>query len=220
MHLLSIALVTSLLPICLSANFGHDAIYNDFSKHIKPAVIKHVETPKTDKVKIENLDLVFIGDSRTVGMDTACSLSDNHKVIAEVGKGYSWFIEDGIEDLSSYLKNRDKEHVRLIFNLGVNDLYNCSRYVDLIDTLSDSYEIYYVSVNPVTDKCETVINEDIESFNEAIESIEDVYYIDSYSYLMENGFGTRDGLHYNSETYESLYEFICDEIESKENEEE
>ena len=61
--------------------------------------------------------------------------------------------------------------------------------------------------------------EDVRTFNDRIKtSLDDYTYIDSYSWLMQNGFGTSngvngkdssedDGLHYTVKTYKRIYDY-------------
>ena len=151
-------------------------------------------------------DIIFVGDSRTVGMEYAVK-NDDYTWLCEVGKGYYWFKEN-IDLVDDYAKPGTK----VIINLGVNDLGNASKYVELINSYvdlwtSEGIEIYYSAVTPVGDT--TVTNEQIEKFNQSLKSGLDsrITWIDSYSYLTENGFSSSDGLHYNNATYTSLYNY-------------
>ena len=45
-----------------------------------------------------------------------------------------------------------------------------------------------------------------------IKTIDDIIYIDTYTYLTKNGYSTRDGLHYDNKTYKSIYSYIRKEI--------
>ena len=68
--------------------------------------------------------------------------------------------------------------------------------------------VYTVSVNPVIDsKSRNVKNNNIERFNEQLQAVADNY-IDTYSYLVTNGFNSSDGLHYGKSTYETIYSLI------------
>ena len=39
-----------------------------------------------------------------------------------------------------------------------------------------------------------------------------IKYIDSYSYLKENGYKLRDGLHYDEETSKKIYEYVKSQL--------
>lgn len=157
-------------------------------------------------------DIIFVGDSRTVGMEYAVN-NDDYTWICEVGKGYYW-LKENIDQVDDYAQPGTK----VIINLGVNDLGNASKYVELINSYvdlwtSEGIEIYYSAVTPVGDT--TVTNEQIESFNETLQAGLDsrVTWIDSYTYLLENGFSSSDGLHYNNATYKNLYNYYISVIE-------
>lgn len=163
-------------------------------------LVKAVETATSTS------DIIFVGDSRTVGMEYAVNNSD-YTWLCEVGKGYYWFKEN-IDSVDDYAKPGTK----VIINLGVNDLGNASKYATLINSYvdlwtSEGIEVYYSAVTPVGDT--TVTNDQIEKFNQTLKSGLDsrITWIDSYSYLTENGFSSSDGLHYNNATYKSLYNY-------------
>ena len=155
---------------------------------------------------------VFVGDSRTVGMGNAIGGSDN-AYIAKVGSGYSWFSSTAINQIMDYAG----PGTSLVINFGVNDLANASKYIELINSYIDEWEaagitVYYASVNPVGST--TVTNEQIAEFNATMKAGLDsrITWIDSYSYLMTNGYGTSDGLHYTSSTYQAIYNYYISAI--------
>ena len=63
--------------------------------------------------------------------------------------------------------------------------------------------------SPIQQDLFDVNAEQIEKFNQSLKSGLDsrITWIDSYSYLTENGFSSSDGLHYNNATYTSLYNY-------------
>ena len=147
-------------------------------------------------------DVIFVGDSRTVGMELA--ITDNIQTIAEVGQGYYWLVNTADEQLRSQITDQSI----LVFNLGVNDLANADKYCEYLSNLQQDYpnlQIWYVSVNPVEDT--TVTNAEINQFNEQIQNA-GFDYIDTNSYLTDTGFNTVDGLHYTSETYQEAFSHV------------
>ncbi len=156
---------------------------------------------------------VFVGDSRTVQLQMAIGSSDK-AYIAKVGEGYSWFKNTALSLIPVYAGNGTV----MIINFGVNDLANASKYIKLVNNHIDEWEnagvtVYYSSVTPVGDNA-SVSNSQIESFNAQLNAGLDsrVHWIDSYSYLKQNGFTTADGLHYNAATYRSLYSYYMSVI--------
>ena len=154
---------------------------------------------------------IYIGDSRTVGMESV--MDDGEIVIAKVGEGYSWYKNYAKDELINTLDNNSDKSISVIFNLGVNDLHNAPKYVEAINELSKAYPdvgFSYMSVNPV--ETTTVSNNQINTFNDTIKKMLDdsVSYIDAFTYLVDNGYDTVDGLHYTKETYKDIYDFVCE----------
>jgi lysophospholipase L1-like esterase len=177
---------------------------------------------------VDNYPVLFVGDSRTVGLQQALSASEynlsNHSFVAKVGQGYSW-LSSQAQTLSEC---ENSPHI-IILNLGVNDLGNCTNYQKLYDTYRKGIwkdcPLYIVSVNPVCAPCQSVSNRQIEAFNQDMQNWINkenasataetlpIHYIDTYSYLLETGYSSTDGLHYSSDTYLRIYEYIMTQIE-------
>ena len=162
----------------------------------------------------KNYGIIFVGDSRTVGMETAVksdSNLDNVYFVAKVGKGYNWFSEYGVDRVNHIIEtNTDVTNWQVVTNLGVNDLGNVDKYVDTYDELLatewTNVDLYYLSVNPVDEsKCTSVNNEDIIKFNEKIKKQGN--YINSYEFVKSH-MVTRDGLHYSN----SLSSDLCHRV--------
>lgn len=152
--------------------------------------------------------LVFVGDSRAIGMQEA--VGDACTYLGAEGEGYEWFASEGITELSALLSDSPAQTV--ILNLGVNDPKNISLYIDLYQSLMTEYpdaSFYILSVNPLVDSDDfNTTNEMIELFNATMESAFPENYIDSYSYLNEDGFETVDGLHYTEEIYRKIHDLV------------
>ena len=161
--------------------------------------------------------IVYIGDSRTVGLNNVIGMSNlpDTYVIAKVGKGYNWYIKTGSVELQKIKAENPHDNWVYIFNLGVNDLGNLEKYKALIDDLEEEATVYTVSVNPTVDSKTKVKCSSIETFNAGLQTVADNY-IDTYSYLKENGFTASDGLHYNKVTYQTIYTLIWQYIDAKE----
>lgn len=155
--------------------------------------------------------VIFLGDSRTVGIQNNVNLKDNEFIVAKVGAGYSWLTQTGIsqvEKITSKYTSVDKWTI--FVNLGVNDLYNCDEYLnkykELKQTKWKKHNIIYVSVNPVdTDLMTTygynkLYNEDIDQFNYKLSRLGN--YINTNDSLT---FRFSDGLHYTADTYLKIY---------------
>ncbi|MBQ9243124.1 MAG: LysM peptidoglycan-binding domain-containing protein [Proteobacteria bacterium] len=160
------------------------------------------EKPATDPSK-----LVVIGDSRTVGLQAFGGLSAG-QIIAEVGKGYSWLVNNALPQakqsgLTSY-----------VILLGVNDLGNAESYIKkYTDLMNSGISLTIVNVGPINEakakeKGYKVTESQIVDFNNKIASVEGARVIDLYSYMKDNGFETSDGLHYSVSTYKNIVSFL------------
>ena len=161
--------------------------------------------------------------------------SDNISFVAASGQGLNWLKSTGYQELLNRVGNgasSKAKPIAVIFNLGVNDMGNIDKYVTYMKSIAPELEkrgckLFYMSVNPVnneilkSDGVKKRPEETLRSFNAAIKSKlcgkKDAYkYIDSYSFLMKNGFGTNagqfghdaehdDGLHYTVNTSKRLF---------------
>jgi hypothetical protein len=159
---------------------------------------------------------MWIGDSRYVGMDKAVDIEsqDRNFVVAKIGQGLPWFKNTALKTVNKIRKqNSALKTWRYVICLGVNDLGDINNYIEEYKTLTEedpSIRLVLVSVNPVKDY-PSISNKDVQSFNEKLKDAcdeNDWYYIDTYSKLMKSGYTTTDGLHYNDETYQEIYDGI------------
>lgn len=187
--------------------------------------------------------VIFVGDSRTVRMELTLKNSgyrastDKVYFVAKSGQGLSWLKSTGYPELLQKVgkkKSLNEKPTAVVFNLGVNDLKNLSKYVTYMKSIAPELEslgceLYYMSVNPVNntnlkywgkkERLET----DVRNFNATIKSklcskTGDYKYIDTYSYLYKYGFGTDagsegydvgkdDGLHYTVKTSKRIFRY-------------
>lgn len=184
--------------------------------------------------------VIMVGDSRTVRMRQAlvaqnCGANMNGvRFVSASGQGLKWFKDEGYRHLINQIKHirvSSSKPVAVVFNLGVNDLYRISDYVAFMNEIAPELEkmnckLYYMSVNPInsvmiekTGRLSLRKEADVRAFNERIKTgLDDYTYIDTYSWLMQNGFGTSngvngkdssedDGLHYTVKTYKRIYDY-------------
>lgn len=171
-----------------------------------PSVSSTASAAKKGRVK----GYLFVGDSRFVGMNQACGISSKkHKyVVAKTSQGYSWFTRTAMPQVRAIQSSDpDVTDWTMIIGLGVNDLHNKDRYVLKFSELAQTDRLVITSVNPVQYH-PTITNSQIESFNEALKNIDGTKYINTYSYLVEHGYHTVDGLHYTRDTYKKIYRKI------------
>lgn len=162
---------------------------------------------------------IFIGDSRTVGMQNAVAneIGDNVYFVAKVGAGYKWLVSDAINEVDNIIsENGNVNNWKIITNFGVNDLGNAQKYLAKYEELKDNtwskYELYYVSVNPVDEtKCKNVSNCAIDEFNKLF--VDMGTYINVNDILMEIDLKSRDGLHYGNTVNKYIYQEVRAHIE-------
>ena len=179
--------------------------------------------------------VIWIGDSRCVGISKLCETDPTDIFIAEGEKSLYWFQNFAIPQLRRIL-DADPHYIVVIM-LGVNDCYNYafgalesySSYVPVINHLVMEYPdtiFCFCSVNPVDEKFHisktistTYFHHDMDSFNPIIETFNSylqshcwAYYFNSYSYLFGNGFETTDGIHYTRDTYQKIYDYCRKEL--------
>lgn len=167
------------------------------TKTTKKTTKKATSTP-TPKPKYSGY--LFVGDSRTVGLDEAV---DGISSIAKVGAGVSYF-KSIVSDVT---KVRGKN---VIFNFGVNDRDRYKDYVAVYKSLPKEFiqnnNVIVMSVNPTDGSKYKGWNADIEKFNKYVKKNlpSGIKYLDTYSVLVKEGFQTRDGCHYKPVTYKRI----------------
>lgn len=155
---------------------------------------------------------IFLGDSRTVGMESSIDLPEDTFTVAKVGEGYDWMMSDAIPEIE-FITESNSQYTdwTIITNLGVNDLHNANNYKTTYEELTDDYTLYIVSVNPCKGTYEH-LNPMIDEFNAILSSTENAVFIDTNSTLTKEGFTSRDGLHYSKATYQRIYKLITQNI--------
>ena len=168
--------------------------------------------------------IIFIGDSRTVQMYAYAtgdwgganfSSGGVHEVgsdlyVAEGSMGLSWLKSTGVPTASKYFNSGSA----IVILMGVNDLDNANNYINYVNSNANSWKsngssLYYVSVNPCSGNY-AHLNSKIENFNSTLKSglSSNVGWIDTYSVLVNNGYSTTDGLHYDQSTSQTIYNYI------------
>lgn len=156
----------------------------------------------TTKPKISGY--LFVGDSRTVGLDEAV---DGISSIAKVGAKVN-YLQSILGDVT---KTRGKN---VIFNFGVNDLGNINKYISVYKSLPKEFiqnnNVIFMSVNPTDGSKYGSWNTDIDKFNKKLKANlpSGVKYLDTNSTLKKEGFSTRDGVHYKAVTYKRIAQLV------------
>lgn len=179
---------------------------------------------------------VFVGDSRTVGMHATVKntswreLNDQEGSEVWIGKSgmsYHWFTETGMPEAMPYLENGNCD---LVILMGCNDCINpdtANSYAayladNNIAGISDTNRIFFASVGPMghmgggseTNYKNLENDGNVSQFNDNLRSSlpESVSYIDLYTALIDNGYATADGVHYDGATNQYIYNYLTSEI--------
>lgn len=162
-----------------------------------------------DLAKQEPSKYIFIGDSRTVGMQMAVGGTEKDVWSAKESIGYDWMVSNGIPDVEGEIE----DGTAVFILLGVNDLYRPGTYADTVNAYAEEWndlgaDTYFVSVGPVSSSY-AYLTGDIEGFNSVIcDSAVSYDYIDLYGAMVQDGYDTADGLHYTNSTYQYIYDFL------------
>ena len=184
----------------------------------------------TDKLNSSLGTVMYIGDSRTVGMyyslyggsgSNIYNTKGNEFWYAKVAMGYNWFVNTAMPQITSRLKNNN---YNVIILMGANDLGNANTansYVKKVSELATTYpnsNYVVVSVNPINDSKASrngysVKNSHVIAFNNKLQSAvsslnkKNVIYCDTYKSIISDYVAT-DGIHYNSKTNKKIYNLV------------
>lgn len=157
--------------------------------------------------------VIFVGDSRFVQMRDAAE-ENPHVWIAKVSQGYVWLTRTAVFQIDEAVGSKTK----VLLNLGVNDTWDADAYIELVNKKAAEWreqgaQVYYASVNPVRDGRYVTVK-DVERFNDKVQAGLDpeIGWIDSYSWLEETGYTLTDGLHFDNETSERLYQYYLEAL--------
>lgn len=159
--------------------------------------------------------VIFVGDSRTVGMKAAVG-SNNHIWSAKVSMGYDWMVSTGVPAI----ENKVSSSTAVCILMGINDFQGvpARKYASYINQCATRWDAkgastYFVSINPVGSPSKgsykTITNNSIMNYNEQVKNnlASNVGYIDTYSQIINN-FKTIDGIHYDPSTYKAIYDAV------------
>lgn len=162
--------------------------------------------------------IIFIGDSRTVGMKDAVG-SNDHIWSCKSSTGFSWMKATGVPAI----ENQIDQDTAIVILMGVNDCErSSSRYTEYLNLKAESWtksgaDIYFVSVNPIDESKYNgpITNSTIDTFNSEVKSGLDssIKWIETNS-AIKDSFNASDGLHYDNETYKKIYDIIVSAVSS------
>ena len=210
-------LILGAVAAYLTLNFGDSVFTGGKAGSVQESDF-HFETEgKTEKTAapetIQDHFLIWVGDSRTIGMQNA--VNDNCLYIGASGEGYNWFVSDGEAQMRTAVKKHPDAPV--VINLGVNDYDNLDLYIEKYRSVTEEFSdtvFYFLSVNPIDPAiCKNITTEPSADFNNCLKENFPAAYIDSFTYLMVSEISPFDGVHYSEEVYQKLHDFVVQEIQ-------
>ncbi len=159
---------------------------------------------------------IFMGDSRIYLMNEDCNIegTPNFFVVCCPGIGYDWMVTNGLSQIQAIQKNHTEiKNWVVISALGVNDMENVDKYISTYNDLATTMNLKLVSVNPTMGKADPEYsNGAIDSFNQRLQTVSGVQYINSHDYLMNKGYWMTDGIHYNEESNWDIFGFMLNSL--------
>ncbi len=174
----------------------------------QPASQQPEAAQSAQQVTVAPAGVIMVGDSRCVQMQEAVG-GGGCMWICENSKEYTWFVEKAIPNFDKHVGKGTK----VVINLGVNDPEHYNQYVATINAKAAEWaqrgaQTYLVSVNPVWENPYTT-KEQVDTFNANVPGmLVGVTWIDTHTWLVENGYRVLDGLHYDASTYINIYNLI------------
>lgn len=185
-------------------------------KELYPSQEGSTTTPSNNK------PIIFIGDSRTVGLQASVGENtlnkDNVSIVASGGEGIGWLNNTGINEVNTIINNNGNTSYNIFSWLGVNGLHDsyASTYENLATTTWKNHTIYIINIGPVYDADTIYVKQNqIDDFNEKMENfikqknLSNLKYI-KIDYSNLNLQYDAEGLHYNSQNYKDIYNRIMD----------
>lgn len=209
---------------CVTNNSNKEKYSNDNEKlnvHKNESSNNNTDNDNNSSSNNSSYDyIVYIGDSRTVGMCDAINLNENENCeIAKIGVGYAW-LTSSKSTINNTLNSHPNSYV--VINLGTNGAFGddeAKKYATFYNELANTHpncKIIAVSVTQIEfSKANNYgmfnykLNGDPASFNKALKSnLNNVSYCDVYSKLENFEYKASDGVHYDNNTYKFIYDEI------------
>lgn len=155
---------------------------------------------------------IFMGDSRIYLMNEDCDIEaiPNFFVVCCPGIGYDWMIANGLPQIQAIEQSHTEIKNWVVLSaLGVNDMENIDKYVKTYNDLASTMNLKLASVNPTLGKADPEYNNGtIDAFNQRLQTVQGVQYINSHDYLMNKGYWMTDGIHYNEDSNWDIFGFF------------
>ena len=189
------------------------------SNSTTPTTPTKPEQPKKDEEPVQKPKMdgyIFIGDSRTVGMNLALGNSkpSNVYIVAKNSMGYNWLVNSAISEVNKILNNNSNKRFYIYSNLGINDYTYQTSYANKLNELANGswskHKVVFISVNPYAGNGYPNENKKVTNFNNNQKSkLNNVYYCDTYNGIGQSNFSCGwDCIHYNNSTYLKIYNYV------------
>lgn len=182
---------------------------------------------------------LWIGDFRAKQIQSIYSsaqqTAEYHYLVDSLAE-YTWFKDNAVTQLPAL----SLESANVIIMLGFVDcLYSCVWNTLKIDTIAGQYansinelvndypniNFYVCSVNPIDGDypfaeskngivTKAMLDKNINIFNKKLKETCEAVYIDSYNYLINTSFNTRDGVRFTNNTCIMLHNYISTNLKS------
>lgn len=177
-------------------------------------------------------EIFLVGDSRFARAHGMQIQDRNMTYIAKPGQGYQWLTQSAwpeiVHKVEAAAKKYPSKKNAVVMNLGVNDLTNYKKYIIFVKNQllplakKNHCDVYYVSVNPVSEEKmsphgENIVKKNPKQINRFNRALVDalpleVRYIDTNTYLLRNftsrELTIRDGVHYDSRISKAIFDQI------------
>lgn len=208
-----LSIIALSLILSVTASFSVFAEQMSVSDEVKTTLVEEgaigVPTSVIQDAENASTGYIFAGDSRLIGMDliTSFSSSSNMWKVGEIAKGYNYLSNNVISQIES-IKGSNPQITNWVevYTFGINDPANMEKYAQFYRERGMNNKVVLVSLNPI-ERHSSITNEQIFDFNQKL-IMTGLPYIDTYNYLMNNGFSTTDGVHYSNDTYRMIYSII------------
>lgn len=197
---------------------------------------KTTRLAQTERADMSYLDsLVFIGDSRTIGLQANASLKDEN-VFAEDGLNHEVAMTKKVAKIQEFKSVTIAEAIKIlvpdimVVNFGINGIAwmnpstfmeGYEKFIDELITNSPTSIIIIESITPVAmlyeNRTDGVTNEKIDEVNALLYQLakdKGLYYMAVDEVLkneyndLEDSLHTGDGIHYNKAAYEIIIDYI------------
>ncbi len=161
--------------------------------------------------------MLYVGDERTLDMQQYIK-STSVQFIGEEKADYNWLISKGKSLINSKVNEENSEVKYVIINLGLYDLDNADKYINIFNSLkgsNDKITYIFMSVNPVLDnKVPSSMNSTrINNFNNRLRAKLGDNFVDTNTSI-KTSFTSSDGIKYDGATYRTIHSTVLEHIKT------